>query len=76
MKTLIVLIGVFSLVGCTGLETAVLVPFVTEVYKAGKTLYCENVTEEGKAKVKKELTDGKTLYTYCPPGIDKPDQKS
>jgi hypothetical protein len=37
-----------------------------EVYSAAKSTYCANATDEGRAKVRDKLTEGETVYRYCP----------
>ena len=56
----------FALSGCTGAAILAAVPVVVELYGAGKATYCQNVTDEGREKVKGTLTDGETVYRYCP----------
>lgn len=65
MKKLLILCLLLPLSGCLA-AAAVAIPVVMEIYGTGKNLYCENATEAGRKKVKEVVSDGDTLYSYCP----------
>lgn len=56
----------FALSGCTPAAIVAGVPVAMEIYAAAKSTYCANATEEGRDKVRDKLTDGETVYRYCP----------
>jgi hypothetical protein len=52
--------------GCTPAAIVAGVPVAMEIYSAAKSTYCANATDEGRAKVRDKLTEGETVYRYCP----------
>ena len=68
MKTLLIAgaLALVSLSGCTPAAIVAGVPVAMEIYSAAKSTYCQNVTEEGRKKVKGAVTGGETVYRYCP----------